>query len=152
MASKNLLVIGGTGAQGAAVVRHLALSQDTYNIKVLTRNARSREALELLSLNSPKSAVSLIEGDCFNETDLHAAFAGIDATFVNTNGFATGAKGEIFWSIRIYEIAQWAGVKHFVYSGLSYVSKLAGFDPRYRCGHKDAKGQFGGESLPSPSQ
>jgi uncharacterized protein YbjT (DUF2867 family) len=137
--STNCLIIGGTGAQGAAVVRALS-SSGKYNVKVLTRNASSPHAQKLVS-----PTVSLMEGNCFNETDLVRAFEGIDSCFVNTDGFAVGEKNEIYWSIRIYEIAFYAGAKHFVYGGLDYCSRKAGFDPKYRCGHYDAKGKFGGQ-------
>jgi uncharacterized protein YbjT (DUF2867 family) len=136
--STTCLVIGGTGAQGAAVVRALD-SDGKYKIMVMTRNASSTHAQELRSPN-----VSFIEGNCFNEADLQKAFKGVDSCFVNTDGFAIGEKSEIYWSIRIYEIAVFAGVKHFVYGGLDYCSRKAGFDPKYRCGHYDGKGKLGG--------
>jgi uncharacterized protein YbjT (DUF2867 family) len=137
--STTCLVIGGTGAQGGAVVRSLG-SSGKYIVRVLTRNASSTHAQELLSPH-----VTLIEGNCFNEADLVRAFEGADSCFVNTDGFAVGEKSEIYWGIRIYEIAAFAGVKHLVYSGLDYCSRKAGFDPKYKCGHYDGKGKVGGE-------
>ena len=85
-----------------------------------------------------------MEGNCFNEADLLRAFEGIDSCFVKTDGFAVGEKSEIYWSIRIYEIAAFAGVKHFVYGVLDYCSRKAGFDPKYRCHHYDAERKVGG--------
>lgn len=41
----------------------------------------------------------------------------------------------------MYEIARWAGVKHFVYSGLPYVSMNGGFDPSRRVPFVDGKGK-----------
>ena len=73
--STTCLVIGGTGAQGAAVVRALA-SSGKYRVKILTRNASSSHAQELRS-----DTVSLIEGNCFNEADLVKAFEGVDSCF-----------------------------------------------------------------------
>lgn len=61
--------------------------------------------------------------------------------FANTNGFAIGEKNEIYWGIRMYELAREAGVTHFLYAGLEYASKLGNFDPKYRCGHLDGKGK-----------
>src|ERR1700712_4326141 len=112
--SPKILVIGGTGAQGAAVVRVLDATNH-YNIVILTRNASSSHAKELASPN-----VSFIEGNCFNEDDLIKAFQGIDSCYVNIDGFAVGEKAEVYWGVRIYEIAVWAGVKHFVYGGIDY--------------------------------
>jgi uncharacterized protein YbjT (DUF2867 family) len=139
--SPTCLVIGGTGAQGAAVVRALSAS-NKYTIKIMTRNTSSTHAQELISSN-----VSLIEGNCFNEADLKKAFSRIDCCFVNTDGFAVGEKAEIYWGIRIYEIALFSGVKHFVYGGLDYCSRKAGFDPKYRCAHYDGKGKVGGNVI-----
>jgi hypothetical protein len=44
--------------------------------------------------------------------------------FVNTDGFTIGEKEELFVAFRIYELARGAGVKHFVWSALDYLSKV----------------------------
>lgn len=116
----------------------LELSADgRYKVTVLTRSAQSEPAQELASLPN----VVIREGETFDEKTLIKAFKGMDATFVNTNGFAIGEKAEVYWGIRIYEIAYGAGVKHFVWGSLDYSSKLANFDPDFHCGHLDAKGK-----------
>jgi hypothetical protein len=43
--------------------------------------------------------------------------------FVNTNGFAIGEKAEIYWGMRIYEIAVESGVEFFVWGNLDYALK-----------------------------
>src|SRR5262249_5683475 len=43
--------------------------------------------------------------------------------------------------IRLYELAREFGLKHFVYAGLEYASKLGNFNPKYRTGHLDGKGK-----------
>ena len=149
--SKTVLAIGGTGAQGVPVVKgayidslwlvSLLILQELaadgrYKVIILTRSGQSDPAMELASL--PKVAV--MEGDAFDEPTLVKAFKGVDAAFVNTNGFAIGEKAEIYWGIRIYEIAYGAGVKHFVWGSLDYSSKLGNFDPSFHCGHLDGKG------------
>jgi hypothetical protein len=85
--------------------------------------------------------VTIFEGDAYDEATLRKAFIGIDYAFVNTNGFAIGEKAEIYWGIRLYELAREFGVKHFIYAGLEYASKLGNFDPKYRTGHLDGKGK-----------
>lgn len=135
-----VLILGGAGAQNGAVTKVLSAA-GTYTIHVLTRSLTSAHAVELGSLPN----VKLIEGDCYNEDDLVSAFKNVDLTFVNTNGFAVGEKNEIFWGIRMYELARWAGVKHFVYGGLPYVSLNGGFDPRSRVPFVDGKGKVGRE-------
>ena len=121
----------------------LALSADSqYNIRVLTRHGDSPSALELASLPN----VSLFIGDSYNDATLTEAFKDIDLAYVNTNGFAIGEKAEIYWGIRMYELACGAGVKHFLWAGLLYSSKRTGYNPKFRCGHLDGKGKVSGTS------
>ncbi|OBT96699.1 hypothetical protein VE01_04151 [Pseudogymnoascus verrucosus] len=129
-----ILVIGGTGAQGVPVVKSFA-SGSKYAVRVLTRDASSSSASELAVI----PGVEIFEGDSYDEATLRKAFVGIDYAFVNTNGFAIGEKAEIYWGIRMYELAREFGLKHFIYAGLEYASKLGNFDPKYRCGHLDGK-------------
>lgn len=129
-----VLILGGAGAQNAAVTRGLSAA-GTYCVHVLTRSIESAHAAELGALPN----VKLIEGDCYDEATLESALKGVDLCFVNTNGFAIGEKNEIFWGIRMYEIARWAGVKHFIYSSLPYVTKNGDFDPKRRVPFVDGK-------------
>ncbi|KAH8808827.1 hypothetical protein F5884DRAFT_382847 [Xylogone sp. PMI_703] len=131
---KVVLILGGAGAQNGVVAKKLS-EAGTYNIHVLTRSVDSSHAAELGALPN----VKLIEGDCYDEDALVPAFHGVDLCFVNTNGFAIGEKNEIYWGIRMYEIARWAGVKHFIYSSLPYVSKNGNFDPKRRVPFVDGK-------------
>jgi uncharacterized protein YbjT (DUF2867 family) len=76
-----------------------ALATDgRYHIRVLTRDGGSSAALGLAS--SPH--VTVMEGNPLNEQTLRKAFEGVDAAFVDTNGFAIGEKAELFWGVRIY--------------------------------------------------
>ncbi|KFY47803.1 hypothetical protein V495_01803 [Pseudogymnoascus sp. VKM F-4514 (FW-929)] len=110
-------------------------SGSKYTVRVITRDASSPSAKELESI----SGVEIFEGDSYDEPTLRKAFAGVDYAFVNTNGFAIGEKAEIYWGIRMYELAREFGLKHFIYAGLEYASKLGNFDPKYKCGHLDGK-------------
>lgn len=103
----------------------------------MSRNATSAESKQLASL----PGVTIIEGDTYNEPFLRQAFEGVDYVFANTNGFAIGEKNEIYWGIRLYELARQFGVEHFLYAGLFYASKLGNFDPKYKTGHLDGKGK-----------
>ncbi len=131
-----LLFLGGAGAQNTAIVKEFSAT-NSYSILVLTRSVTAPQALEVAAL----SGVKLLEGSTYDEDDLARSFKGVDYVFVNTNGFATGESKEIYWGIRIYEHAVWAGVKHFIYSGLPYVSKNGGFDPKVRVPFVDGKGK-----------
>ncbi|OBT41212.1 hypothetical protein VE00_08099 [Pseudogymnoascus sp. WSF 3629] len=131
---KIVLVIGGTGAQGLAVVK--ALAQDgKYDIRAITRSIQSTEAKKLAELPN----VTLFEGNPYDEADLQKAYKGVQLAFANTNGFAIGEKSEIYWGIRMYELAVQNGLEHFVWAGVDYGSKLGCFAAKYRCGHLDGK-------------
>jgi hypothetical protein len=83
----------------------------------------------------------LITGRADNEADLRRAFNGVTNAFVNTNGFAIGEKSEIYWGMRIYEIAkETTTMRHYVWSNLDYGLKLGGYNEKYKCGHYDGKG------------
>jgi len=161
-----VLAIGGTGAQGAPVVKgpltltpillirrvidvQLALTEGSkYHVRILTRTSKSAAAKELAAL----PGVEIMEGDSYDEKTLHEAFSGVDAAFVNTNGFAIGEKAEIYWGIRMYEIAREHGVKHFLYASLEYGYKLGNYDPNYRAGHLDGKAKVAEFLSAQPTQ
>ncbi|KAL3427435.1 NmrA family protein [Phlyctema vagabunda] len=144
---QTVLVIGGTGAQGRPVVH--ALTEDRkYNVHVLTRSAKSTAALEVASC----PGVTIIEGDSYDDATLYAAYTGIDLTYVNLNGAALGEKGEIYWGMRIFEIARECGVKHFVWGSLPYVLKLGNFESRFRTGHLDGKGKVADFLISQPKE
>ncbi|KAJ5413625.1 hypothetical protein N7509_000252 [Penicillium cosmopolitanum] len=127
MSDNIVLVIGGTGAQGRPVVK----------VRVLARNASSKEATELAAI----PGVIIFEGETYHEPTLRKALRDVSYVFANTNGLAIGEKAEIYWGIRLYELAREFRVKHFLYAGLEYASKLGNFDPKYRTGNLDGKGK-----------
>ncbi|EJU04873.1 NADP-binding protein [Dacryopinax primogenitus] len=129
-----IVVIGGTGAQGVPAVQALSES-GRFEVVVLTRNKSSESAQSLASLPH----VSLFEGTYLKESDVWALFKDAYGAFVNTDGFVIGEKAEIFWGMRIFEIAVAQGVKHYVWGNLYYLTKLGHYYPKYRSGHMDAK-------------
>ncbi|KAH9207957.1 hypothetical protein DL95DRAFT_428890 [Leptodontidium sp. 2 PMI_412] len=80
---KEILVIGGTGAQGPPVVKSL-LASKRFAVKVLTRDVNSARAQQIAELPN-----------------------------VNTDGFTLGEKNEMFYGCRAYEIARHKGVQHY---------------------------------------
>jgi nucleoside-diphosphate-sugar epimerase len=157
---KPILVIGGTGAQGVPVVEGdflgtlmtteaytcSALASDgAYSVRVISRSASSKESLALASI----AGVTIFQGDTYDEPTLRKAFEGVEYVFANTNAFAIGEKAEIYWGIRMYELAAEFGVKHFVYGGLEYASKLGNFQAKYRTGHLDGRAKSQTTSPPS---
>ncbi|CRK47150.1 hypothetical protein BN1723_007375 [Verticillium longisporum] len=135
---KEILVIGGTGAQGAPVVKALSAS-GRYRVRVLTRSVKSSRAKQLGALQN----VTLIQGAQNNQKDLHRAFKGVYGAWVNTDGFTLGEKDELFYGFRAYEIARGEGVQHYVWANIEYVLGIVDYDEAYHCGHMDCKGRIG---------
>ncbi|KNG44534.1 hypothetical protein TW65_08613 [Stemphylium lycopersici] len=139
---KEILVIGGTGAQGLPVVKAISSSKE-FSARVLTRNVNSSRAVELAKL--PK--VTLIEGNQDSQKDLHRAFCGVYGAWVNTDGFTLGEKNELFYGCRAYEIARHEGVQHYVYASADFALKDANWNEDYHWGHNDSKGRVAGYIL-----
>ncbi|KAM0255744.1 hypothetical protein ACHAQJ_005498 [Trichoderma viride] len=135
---RQILVIGGTGAQGIPVVKALSESK-RYGVRVFTRNSKSRRALELATLQN----VTFFEGSQDNLEDLRDAFKGVYGAWVNMDGFTLGEKNEGFYGVRAYEIARHQGVKHYIWANSDYALRKAGWDEKYHWGHNDAKGRIG---------
>ncbi|KZT56961.1 NAD(P)-binding protein [Calocera cornea HHB12733] len=131
-----IVIIGGTGAQGFPAVRALSESCK-YEIVALTRKKSSEQAQALAAL--PR--VSLFEGTYLSEDDVWELFKGAYGAFVNTDGFVIGEKAEIFWGMRIFEIAVAQGVQHYIWGNVIYLTKQGGYNPKYRSGHTDGKGR-----------
>lgn len=104
--TNTVLAIGGSGAQGSAIVRALAQTGHFFRQGPHTQQnlRRGQRALQ------PRES----EGDSPDVATLRSAFKGVDACYMNTNGFALGKKAEIYWGVRTFEIAREAGVKHYV--------------------------------------
>ncbi|XRM37648.1 hypothetical protein ABZX51_001109 [Aspergillus tubingensis] len=133
---REILVIGGTGAQGLPVIKALS-SSGKFSVRVITRDAKSTRAQEVAQLPN----VSLVEGRQDNQEDLHRAFKGVYGAWVNTDGFTIGEKNELFYGCRAYEIARHHRVQHYVYACTDFALKHADWDENYHWGHNDAKGR-----------
>jgi uncharacterized protein YbjT (DUF2867 family) len=113
---KTRLIIGGTGRQGEAIVRFLS-STNQYHLLILTRNTTSDSALKLAALAN----VELVANNTANGYDVESilsAASRLEFVFINTDGFALGEQAEVYWGVRLFELARKAGVKHLIYSGL----------------------------------
>jgi hypothetical protein len=133
-----IFIIGGTGVQGFPIVKAL-VSDKKYQVRVLTRDATSDRAKELLALGN----VELLQGTLTNEETLRKGFRGYDGAFVNIDGFIVGEKTEMFWAIRAYEIAIEEGIKFYVYGSIPYALKQGGYDSKFNAGHMNGKGRIG---------
>ncbi|THH09181.1 hypothetical protein EW146_g8755 [Bondarzewia mesenterica] len=138
---KLILVIGATGAQGLAVIDKLLApasdgSPSPYAIRALTRDPESRRSRELKA-----KGVEVVKGAFDDFPSVAAALKGVYGAWVNTDGFTVGEEKETYAGIRIFELAKQAGVRHYVWSNLEYISKKTGYNPLYRCEHYDGKGR-----------
>lgn len=139
---KTGVIVGGTGAQGASVVRHLA-SLNLYELKVLTRNTTSAQAAALSKLPN----VSLVQTSPagYDEESFVQAAANADFAFINTDGFSIGEVAEVYWGIRFFELSRLARVKHFIYSSLDKLEEVTGNKQEFRVGHYSGKARVVGE-------
>jgi uncharacterized protein YbjT (DUF2867 family) len=115
---------------------NVELAQHGFNVRVLTRNQESDNAKKVAAIPS----VSLYTGAPDNDDSLRKAFAGVDYAFVNLNSWALGIKNEIYWGIRIFEIAVQNGVKHYIWSSLDDYFHETKYDDNLRVGHYYGKG------------
>ncbi|KAK7053086.1 hypothetical protein VNI00_004407 [Paramarasmius palmivorus] len=144
MASKKLiLVVGATGAQGLPVVNSLlAPSKDgtpsPYAVRALTRDPTSERALQLKA-----AGVELFKGSFEDTKDIIEAYKGCYGAFINTDTFSVGLKREIYAAIQLYEYShREESMRHFIWSGLDYSSKLGNYQLKYKAEHLDSKGIF----------
>ncbi|KIW35039.1 hypothetical protein, variant [Cladophialophora immunda] len=134
---KTIVFIGGTGAQGSAIIKTLS-STNQYKILALTRSTTSSAAQDIGSLPN----VELVESNATFGYDVERFFEAAqrsDYAFINTDGFALGEQAETYWGIRLFELSVRAGVKHLIWSGLDYNGKKTGYDPKFYVGHYEGK-------------
>lgn len=140
---KTGVIIGGTGAQGASVVRHLA-SLNFYHLKVLTRHTTSTQALTLSKLSNVTLVQSSSAGH--DEESFVQEATGADFAFVNTDGFSIGEVAEVYWVIRFWELSRSIGVKHFIWTSLNKLDEVTGYKRESRVGHYPGKSRVVGKS------
>lgn len=148
-----MLVIGGTGGQGVPIVEGMStkprnissfsalihtadLVKHDYKVVVLTRDPNSDNSKHLAALKN----VTFSIGAPDDEAALRKAFTGVSYAFVNLNTWALGMKNEIYWGIRIFEIAVQSGVKHYIWSSLDNFFHETNYDESLRVGHYYGKG------------
>ncbi|MFI1198806.1 NmrA family NAD(P)-binding protein [Streptomyces sp. NPDC020883] len=117
----HVLVVGGTGAMGSHVVRHL-LATTGVTITVPTRNPESAHATELAA--TAPHRLQLVRSD---PAALNALMGQADYVFANTDFFATGsAVGEHRQGLDLLAAAERAGVERFIWSSLDSAVSLTG--------------------------
>lgn len=114
-----ILVVGGTGAQGGSVARHL-LAEGRYRVRCLTRRLDSVDAIALAD-----AGAEVVEGDMADRESLDAALAGCEAAFGVTNYFEH-FEAEYELGARFLDAVVDSAVEHLVLSTLPSASELSG--------------------------
>ncbi|CAK5283344.1 unnamed protein product [Mycena citricolor] len=116
---KIIFLVGGTGAQGLAVIDALLAPDAEGNASPYTVRAGTFE-----------DQAAIVKG-------LDGAYG----AYINTDGFTVGEVREVHAGMSIFEAAKATpGLKHYVWSSVMYGSKAGGFKPEYRSGHLNGKG------------
>src|SRR6516162_3737755 len=103
---KLILVIGGTGAQGQAVVKELVEpssdgAPSPYTVRILTRNPDHPKVKA--EFNHPN--VELVQGSFTDLAKVERALKGVWGAYINTDGFTVGEQAETYYGLRIFELA-----------------------------------------------
>jgi uncharacterized protein YbjT (DUF2867 family) len=101
-------VVGATGRQGSAAVRHLL--NDGWQVRALTRNPSSAAAQALLSLGA-----ELQQADTEDPGTLRVPFQGAYGLFNVQNPQTIGVEAEVRQGRNVAEAAAAAGIRHVVY-------------------------------------
>src|SRR5262245_41394902 len=118
---KTVLVIGATGRQGGAVIRHML--PKGWKLRVLTRNPDSLAAQDLVD-----QGVGVVQGDLEDPTSLERAVRGAYGVYSVQDFWAVGPKREVQQGKNIADVARKAGVEHFVYSSVGGAERNSGID------------------------
>src|SRR5262249_4827345 len=135
-----VLVIGGTGAQGHAVVKALVEpisdgAPSPYTVRILTRNPDHPKVKA--EFNHPN--IELVQGSFTDLAKVERALEGVWGAY--TDGFTVGEQAEAYYGLRIFEFAACVPtLKQYVWSNLDYGLKKGDYCPEYHCGHYDGKG------------
>lgn len=117
-AQPRILVVGGTGAQGGSVARHL-LAEGRYRVRCLTRRLDSVAASALAD-----AGAEVVQGDMADRESLDAALAGCEAAFGVTNYFEH-FEAEFQLGAQFIDAVVDSAVEHLVLSTLPSASNLS---------------------------
>ena len=117
--TSRVLVIGATGLQGGAVVRHL-LATGRYDARCLTRNPQSLASRALAA-----AGAELLQGDLNDITSIEAALRGCDAVFGVTN-YWEHFERELDQGRNLIDAIHHSGVQHTILSTQPGAKRLSG--------------------------
>jgi uncharacterized protein YbjT (DUF2867 family) len=114
-----VLVTGGTGRQGGAVIRHLL--PRGWKLRVLTRNPASQAALDL-----QRQGIEILQGDLDDPASLERAARGVHGVYSVQDYWTIGARREVQQGKNLADAARKASVSHFVYSSVGGAERHTG--------------------------
>ncbi|MDQ2052244.1 NmrA family NAD(P)-binding protein [Natronolimnohabitans sp. A-GB9] len=113
MSTDTILVVGGTGNQGRAVIERLATLETDYEILALTRDASTEHAQATAALG-----VELVEGDLSRPDTLRPHVERADKVWATINFWAVGYDTHIELGDNLAAAIEAVGdLEHLVYSG-----------------------------------
>ncbi|HUR95139.1 MAG TPA: NmrA/HSCARG family protein [Gemmatimonadales bacterium] len=143
---KIIAVVGGTGAQGGAVVRAiLADKAGGFAARAITRKVDSEKAQALAA-----AGADVVAADLDDEQSLERAFAGAYGAFCLTNFWEHfSPEKELVQAGNMARAAKVAGVQHAIWSTLEDTRKwvplsddrMPTLQGKYKVPHFDAKGE-----------
>lgn len=134
-----MLLIGGTGAMGAPIVRRLlADTEQRWIPRILTRDPDSPQARTLRALDE---RIEIVPGDVTRAQSVARAMDQVSGVFCNTDYWSlwseSGESLETSIGVELLEMARHAMVDHFIYSSAENTCKLS--EGRIQVPHFDAK-------------
>jgi uncharacterized protein YbjT (DUF2867 family) len=125
--SRTILVVGATGKQGGAVLRHLR--DRAFPVRALTRDPSKPAARELAG-----SGIEVVHGDMEDFDSIRRALEGVHGVFAMATPYEKGIETEVREGKALVDAAQRAAVSHFVYSSVASADRGTGiphFDSKY---------------------
>ena len=122
-----VVVAGGTGKQGGAVVK--SLLERGHKVRSITRSTDSAKAKELAD-----AGVTLVCASLEDTTALTKALEGATSLFAMTTPYEAGADAETRQGVSAADAAKAAGV-HLVFTSAGSANRQTGI-PHFECKHK----------------
>ncbi len=123
----NVVVTGGTGKQGGAVVK--SLLERGHEVRAVTRSTDSAKAKELANVG-----VTLVRASLEDTAALTKALEGATSLFAMTTPFEGGTQAETRQGVSAADAAKAAGV-HLVFTSVGSANRQTGvphFDSKYK--------------------
>ena len=116
---RTMLVMGATGRQGGAVIRHML--PKGWKLRALTRNPQSHEAQALA-----RQGVEVMQGDQEDPGSVVRAASGVYGIFSVQDFWSVGAKREVQQGKNVADAAKKNNIEHLVYSSVGGAERKTG--------------------------